>query len=539
MTSLRHILPVALIVAVVAGRPDISRADIEEEYWHQTGRYTAGRSLDRSGSQTSRSSADLEDETTSAYWNNLAQSMLKTKTKVRQNTNQAKNIIIFLGDGMSIPTLAAARMYLGQLKGETGEEDELHWESFPYSGLSKTYCVDSQVADSACSATAYLTGVKTNDGVIGLNAGVSYGDCEAMTNTSNHLSSIAQWALEGGKSAGIVTTTRVTHASPSGTYARTADRNWESDADVNDDGFNASVCLDIATQLITTYPGQDFQVILGGGRREFLPTTTVDDEGDYGYREDGVDLIETWKQDKTDRDSSYSYVWNRSGLRQIIDNPDDVDYLLGLFESSHCQYQLEADPVTEPTLTEMTEAAIKILQKNSNGYFLFVEGGRIDHAHHSTYTRLALAETVELASAVRIADEMTDESDTLILVTADHAHVMSLSGYPVRGNDILGLSGINGADGLPYTTLSYANGPGYKTPSNSTRYDLSEDDFTYVRYEYPAMVPLNSETHGGDDVAIFTRGPWSHLFTGTLEQNTIPHFMAYAACIGSGLTACT
>ncbi|XP_024941132.1 membrane-bound alkaline phosphatase-like isoform X2 [Cephus cinctus] len=447
---------------------------------------------------------------------------------------------MFLGDGMSIPTLMAARTYLGQLHGKTGEESKLYWENFPHTGFSKTYCVDRQVPDSACTATAYLCGIKANEGTMGVNAKVTRSVCEGQLDESNHVSSIAAWAQDVGKSAGIVTTTRVTHASPGGTYAHIADRDWESDQKVVKAGYNSTVCKDIATQLITKYPGKDFNVILGGGRREFLPKDTVDDEGTSGKRGDGVDLIELWKQEKADRGKNYKYVWNRKSLQQVIANPENYDYLLGLFEASHCTYHMEGPASTEPTISEMTEAAIKILRKNNKGYFLFIEGGRIDHAHHDTWAHLALDETLELAKAVQTARELTSEDDTLIVVTSDHAHTMSVAGYPLRGNDIFSIAETSDIDFLPYTTLNYANGLGYKKPTNNgTRYDVSDDDMTDIYYRYPSTVPRDSETHGGEDVGIFASGPWSHLFSGTLEQHTIPHFMAYASCIGHGVTACT
>lgn len=140
---------------------------------------------------------------------------------------------------------------------------------------------------------------------------------------------------------------------------------------------------------------------------------------------------------------------------------DDTDYLLGLFESDHCQYNLDSiNSTTEPTLAEMTETAIKLLSRNEDGYFLFVEGGRIDHAHHSTYAMKALDETEQFSEAIQRAVDLTSRADTLIVVTSDHAHTMSISGYPDRGNPILGVGG-TGKDTLPYATLSYANGPGY------------------------------------------------------------------------------
>lgn len=101
----------------------------------------------------------------------------------------------------------------------------------------------------------------------------------------------------------------------------------------------------------------------------------------------------------------------------------------------------------------------------------------------------------------------------------------------------------NADDGMPYYSLSYANGPGYDShvkPEGGRvdPADLQEDRQNNIFHRYPVTVPLDSETHGGDDVAVYAIGPWSHLFTGTYEQNTIPHMMAYAACIGDGLKAC-
>lgn len=162
----------------------------------------------------------------------------------------------------------------------------------------------------------------------------------------------------------------------------------------------------------------------------------------------------------------------------------DTEYLLGLFDKSHCQYHLDANPETEPTLAEMTEAAIKVLSRDDAGYFLFVEGGRIDHAHHDTLAWKALDETEQFSIAIQKAVDITSRSDTLIVVTSDHAHTMSMSGYPKRGNKILGVGG-TGDDNLPYATLSYANGPGYSKHVEPTggRKRLIESEMlcTYVQ----------------------------------------------------------
>lgn len=104
-----------------------------------------------------------------------------------------------------------------------------------------------------------------------------------------------------------------------------------------------------------------------------------------------------------------------------------------------------------------------------------MEGGRIDTAHHETKAHKALDETVQFSEAVQRAVDLTNAEETLIVVTSDHAHTMSLAGYAERGNDIFGMAGV-GTDDIPYTTLSYANGPGYKEPSNKKRYDLRKDE---------------------------------------------------------------
>lgn len=231
--------------------------------------------------------------------------------------------------------------------------------------------MDRQVPDSACSATAYLCGVKANYGTLGVSAAVHRDDCGPMNNQSNHVSSIGRWSQLAGKSTGIITTTRITHASPAGVYSHTAERDWESDLDVEEAGMNATQCLDIASQLVYGDTGINFDVILGGGRKKFLPNGVKDEENQAGERLDGVNLIEEWKKLKSNLGVNAEYIWNR---KQLLDIDDNIDNVLGLFESDHLQFHMDATVETEPTLAEMTIAAIKILSKNPNGYFLFIEG---------------------------------------------------------------------------------------------------------------------------------------------------------------------
>ena len=255
----------------------------------------------------------------------------------------------------------------------------------------------------------------------------------------------------------------------SGVYAHVSSRDWESNVDVNPLEPSDQSCDDIALQLIHGDTGKNLRVVLGGGRGEFTKSDERDEEGDYGRRTDGRNLIEEWKTGK----KNSQYVWNATSLKNL---PNSTEYLLGLFESDHCKYHLDADD-SEPSLEEMTEAAIKILSNGDEGYFLFVEGGRIDHAHHDTLAQRALDETVEFSKAIAKARQLTSEDDTLIVVTSDHAHTMSVSGYPPRGNNIFGIATM-GRDGLPLATLTYANGPGYKEEQEGRRHDITLDDMS-------------------------------------------------------------
>lgn len=335
-----------------------------------------------------------------------------------------------------------------------------------------------------------------------------------------------------------MTTTAVTNASPAGVYAHSANRNWENDQILIRDGGDPTHCPDIAQQLIRGEVGRQLNVIMGGGRQQFLPKSDTDRDGVPGKRGDGTNLIEEWQR-----------LHNQTGV--FVDTKDKLEavdalqhnHVLGLFAADHMPYHLEREVNEErPTLEEMVAKALDVLEQNENGYMLFVEGGRIDHGHHRTQAQRALDETVELHKAVQMARQRTSEEDTLIVVTSDHSHTMAMSGYSSRGNDILGINNAqNGLDRLPYATLSYANGPGFTQfiDKNGARKNLEDIDMQMQTFMYPSTIPLKDETHGGDDVGVFASGPWAHLFTGTFEQNLIPHAMGYATCLGSGLTVCS
>lgn len=175
---------------------------------------------------------------------------------------------------------------------------------------------------------------------------------------------------------GLITTARVTHASPAAAYAHAAQRKWENDVKVSHSDEDPALCEDIAKQLVNRSPGKDIKVIMGGGRRNFFPKKTKDEEGDKGVRKDGKNLIRNWTDDKIKRGFKPFYIWNKKQLMNI--NATATDYLLGLFESSHMEYHLDVindeTEDEEPSLSNMVEKAIEILEKDTKGYFLFVEG---------------------------------------------------------------------------------------------------------------------------------------------------------------------
>lgn len=481
----------------------------------------------------------------------------KNIAEIIKTRGKAKNILLFVGDGMGVSTVTAARILAGQQKGMSGEENSLSFEKLAFSGLAKTYNVDAQTPDSAGTMTAMMSGVKTDVGVIGVAESVVRGDCSSVT--GSELTSALELAEIAGKSTGILSTARITHATPAATYAKSADRNWEDISDMPAAAIAAG-CQDIADQLVNfepnleaRYPGLDvdgLEVVMGGGRRHFIPKDAAYNSADAsssieGDRTDGRDLITEWQAKYLDG----SYVFDQVGFNAI--DPAITNRVFALFNESHMQYEADRhnDIAGEPSLQEMTAKAIDILDNNANGFFLMVESGRIDHGHHAGSAFNALTDTVEFANAVQVAMNNTNPDETLIIVTADHSHVFTIAGYPKRGNPILGKVVNVGSDevalasdDLPYTTVGYTNGRGYRNLGNETnadavyaessvvgRVDLSEINTLSSGFHQETLVPTSAETHAGEDVSIFASGPGAHLVNGTNEQNVIFHIMDFAA----------
>ncbi|WP_292284912.1 alkaline phosphatase [Marivita sp.] len=459
-------------------------------------------------------------------WFTAAQERLQTQLDAQPNTNTAKNVIVLVSDGNGVGTNYASRLWAGQQEGGLGDDYNQPHDLFPNLALVKTYNVNAQTPDSAGTGTAMMSGIKTKAGIIGVTEDVNRGDCSTLP--GNTVASLNEIMTEMGKETGIVSTARITHATPASAYAKTADRNFEASVP---EGCTEQA--DIATQLIEAMRSGVIDLAIGGGMRNFHA-----DDG--GRREDGVNLIEI-----AQTELGAHFAMDQASFEAA---PLDGTPILGLFENSHMMY--EADRTDEPSLAEMTAAAITALEAKSgdNGFFLQIEAGRVDHANHAGNLARVVQDQKAFADAVAMADELTDDEETLIVVTADHEHAIAFNGYCGRGSNILGLCmGINGdgvehtgeaelaSDGKPFTVAGYLNGAGsvlIEQPDGSyfgTRPNVTEEEATDIDYPQQALVPKSSETHSGEDVAVYAKGPWAHLFNGTIEQNLIFHVMHHAA----------
>ncbi|MDM5141496.1 alkaline phosphatase [Aeromonas bestiarum] len=423
--------------------------------------------------------------------------------------SDAKNVILFIGDGMGPTVLTATRLF------KVGEEGNLEMMKLPRSARIKTFSNDAQTTDSAPSMAAYTTGVKMNNEVIAMSsdtkavapakdANGNKGINNCTSDNGTPVPSILELAKAAGKSVGAVTTTELTHATPAATYAHICHRDAAyaiaEQAVPGGAGFNAAL-------------GDGVDVLMGGGANHWTPYSA----SNKGGRADGRDLTAELTA------QGYSYVTTQSDLAKVSSGK-----LLGLFSpKSHLDYELDrvakGAANTQPSLSEMTAKAIDLLSQNSQGYFLMVEGGRIDHALHGTNAKRSLTDAVALDEAVKTALGKVDLKDTLIVVTADHDHTMTINGYSAKGNKVLDLvknadgSTQNDVDGKPFTTLVFGNGPNRP----AVRPTLTSDEVMADDYLQETGVKLGSETHGGGDVMLFADGAGSSRFKGTLDNTKV------------------
>lgn len=276
-----------------------------------------------------------------------------------------KNVIFLIGDGMGFEQASAAGMYANGLPGTLG------FEGFPYQAEVTTYSADSSVTDSAAAGTAIATGFKVNNGVVST----------AIPGDGSELQTLLEYSRDQGKRTGLVTTTYMTHATPATFGAHEPSRNNYS-------------------QIAGDYLNQTRPNVLFGGGANGLSLSSAEAAG-------------------------YTVVTDRDSMQALDTNGETM--VSGQFGTSHFPYEWNYYNGTDdgydtlPHLSEMTTTALDILDNDPDGFFLMVEGGRIDHACHNNQLRRAVFETLEFDNSVQaVFDWAAGRDDTLVLVTADH-----------------------------------------------------------------------------------------------------------------------
>ncbi len=316
---------------------------------------------------------------------------------------EKKNVILIIPDGCSIALWASIRAMT------VGTDGVLNVDELPVQSRCRTYSSDAMITDSAAAGTAYACGVKTGNGIIGMNAETVRGD----SLSGKPVESILEIAEKAGFSTGIVTTAMIQDATPAVFYSHRADRSWPQ-----------LISRDLLRKGI--------DVIMGGGRNYMIPRGTYDEEGVLSRRSDSRNIITELQKD------GYTYVFDKSGFDKI--NPVETNQLLGLFNSGNMEYEYDRlnDKLGEPPLWEMADKALKILSRNKKGFFLIIEAARIDHAAHIHDTVRFLWEGISCDKTVGIAKEFAEKNrGTLLIVIPDHGcggpHFVGF--YDVTGDD--------------------------------------------------------------------------------------------------------
>ncbi|NEE03937.1 alkaline phosphatase [Phytoactinopolyspora halotolerans] len=449
---------------------------------------------------------------------------------------RAKNVIFFLGDGMGSPAITAARILSKGLT-EGKYHGLLEMDQMQYRGLVGTSGVDSIATDSANSMSAYMCGHKSSVNAMGV-----YESNEPDPNKHPRVETIAEIVKRTrGMSVGVVTTSEVQDATPAAVFAHTRRR---------------SEYAEIMDQALAA--GQTPDVWMGGGQAWFLPQSQ-----DGSRRDDDRDMIKEFE------DAGYTHVANRADLEAAMSG-GAPEKLLGLFHPGNLNVYLDRQHIKQPevlgdwddqpTLMETTEAALKVLEQNENGFFLAVEGASIDKMEHPMDGPRVAYDTIELDRAIGVARKWAEgRDDTLIVVTADHNHSMSIVGTHDRRNaDGRQANGVYADAGFP--TYVDDDGDGFPDDPNpdvqlffgwSNHPDHSDDFQHNSVFAQPALIdpdtgvavdnperdpdadvqignlPYNQTNcvHTVEDVSVFASGPGAERFNAFLDNTEVFHAM--------------
>lgn len=292
------------------------------------------------------------------------------------NPGDAKNIIFLVVDGMSHGTLALADMVKHRQFGKRSHWMELYNSDRDFHrGVMDMASLDSPVTDSAAAASSWGCGNRVN------NRAVNMGP------NGEEYPPILQVMKQAGKKTGMVTTARITHATPAGFAANIDHRDKED-------------------QIAEQYLKREFDLLMGGGSRHFDPQ----------QRDDSKNLYQAYSE------NNYSVVHNK---QDMMNAPKDRR-LLGTFSEAHMPYTTDRQSSDElqrntPTLAEMTETALERLSGHSEGFILQVEGGRVDHGGHDNDAAALIYDQIDFDEAIKVALDFYDSrDDTLLIITTDH-----------------------------------------------------------------------------------------------------------------------
>ena len=379
----------------------------------------------------------------------------------------AKNVILIVPDGCSTALWASIRAMT------VGTDGTLNIDRLPVQSRCRTYSANAIITDSAAAGTAYACGVKTRNGVLGMNAVTIRGD----STSGRPIENIMELAQKKGYATGIVSTASVLHATPATFYSHRAERDWYE-----------LIAGDLALSGI--------DVIMGGGREYMIPRGTVGTEGNPSKRNDTRNIIDEFKN------RGYICIQDKIGFDST--QPEKDMKLLGIFNAGHMNYEYDRirDVNGEPSLWEMTEKALEILSNNKKGFFLLVEAARIDHAAHDHDTTRFLWDGIACDKAVGAAMSFArNNRNTLVIVVPDHG---------TGGPHLVGLYEVSGSDS---TLMPYAEG-------GFAHYTLNEDGFPVLDNGKPVAIQwVESTGHTGEDVGVHAEGPGSENLCG-LIQNT-------------------
>lgn len=409
--------------------------------------------------------------------------------KSQGNNKKVENVIYMIPDGFSDNYASNYRNF----KGEDAVWDE-HLK-----GMFTTYSADSDITDSAAAGTAMATGQKTNNGVIGLDT------------EGNELQTVLEASQKEGKASGLVATSTITHATPAAFASHVESRNNETE---------------IARQLLAN----EVDVILGGGLNNFLPTS-------QGGNQQELNLIEQAEE------QGYRLVETRSELLEKKDiNLKKGEKLLGLFANDALAPELHRAETEEPSLADMTEVAIDILEENNKGFFLVVEGSQIDWAGHANDAGYAMTDVAAFEEAVEKAINFAEEDGkTLVIVAGDHDTGGMTTGS--KGSMELNASVLRDVTATGDYMAAQLNGDRSNVREvlkTYTGFDLTEEEIQAIQDATNASFAINevvsdranigwtSTNHTGADIPVYAYGPQSEKFAGFLDNTDLPKIIAKA-----------